>query len=176
MGILKRKNPQPKLSRWDRLFWLALRRLWPKWSSVLLIVELETVVRWHRAGFRWYWRLLCRHRPGRPKITSELQKLIRSMAAENPTWGARRIHGEFLKLGFEISECTVSRYLAQIDRRRDSGRGWSAFLKNHRDAIAAMDFFTVPTATFRVLYCFFMISHSRRRILHFNATEQPISQ
>jgi putative transposase len=176
LAVLKRKNPRPRLSRGDRLFWLTLRRLWPKWSSVLLIVKPETVVRWHRAGFRGYWRLLSRHRPGRPKITAELQKLIHSRATANSTWGAPRIHGELLKLGFEISECTVSRYLAQIDRPRESGRGWSAFLKNHREAIAAMDFFTVPTATFRVLDCFFVISHGRRRILHFNATEHPTSQ
>ena len=173
LAVLKRKNPRPKLSRWDRLFWLTLRRLWSRWTRALVIVRAETVVRWHRAGFRCYWRLLSRRRPGRPKMTSELQKLIRSMAAENPTWGAPRIDGELLKLGFEISECTVSRYLAQIDRRRDPGKGWLTFLKNHREAIAAMDFFTVPTVTFRVLYCFFVISHSRRRILHFNVTEHP---
>jgi transposase InsO family protein len=174
--VLKRQNPRPRLSRWDRLFWMTLRRLWPKWSSVLLIVKPETVVRWHRAGFRWYWRFLSRHRPGRPKITSKLQKLIRSMATENPTWGAPRVHGELVKLGFEISECTVSRYLRRMTRHRDSGKRWLTFLKNHREAIAAMDFFTVPTATFRVLYCFFVISHGRRRILHFNATEHPTSQ
>jgi putative transposase len=176
LGVLKRQSPRPQLSRWNRLFWLALRRLWPKWASTLVIVKPETVVSWHRAGFRWHWRLLSRHRPGRPKISLELRKLIRSMAAENPTWGAPRIHGELLKLGFEISECTVSRYLAQIDRGRDSGKGWLVFLKNHREAIAAMDFFTVPTVTFRVLYCFFVISHGRRRILHFNATEHPTAQ
>jgi transposase InsO family protein len=114
-----------------------------------------------------------RRRRGRPQITPELRDLIRSLAAENPTWGAPRIHGELLKLGFEISESTVSRYLAQGDSPRDSGQGWLTFLKNHREAIAAMDFFTVPTATFRVLYCFFVISHGRRNILHFNVTEHP---
>jgi putative transposase len=98
------------------------------------------------------------------------------MAAENPTWGAPRIHGELLKLGFEISECTVSRYLAPMNQRRDSGKRWLTFLKNHREAIAAMDFFTVPTVTFRLLYCFFVISHSRRRVLHFNVTEYPTSR
>src|SRR6516164_5836578 len=98
---------------------------------------------------------------------------IRSMTAENPTWGAPRIHGELLKLGFEISESTVSRYLAQGGSFRDSGQRWLTFLKNHREALAAMDFFTVPTATFRVLYCFFVISHGRRKILHFNVTEHP---
>src|SRR6516225_2144473 len=108
----------------------------------------------HRAGFRGYWRFLSPHRPGRPKISPELRHLIRSMTAENPTWGAPRIHGELLKLGLEISESTVSRYLAQGASPRDSGQRWLTFLKNHREAIAAMDFFTVPTATFRVLYCF----------------------
>ena len=173
VGVLKRKNPRPKLSRWDRLFWLTLRRLWSNWASLLVIVNPETVVRWHRAGFRCYWRFLSRHRLGRPKITPELRKLIRSMAAENPTWGAPRIHGELLKLGFEISECTVGRYLAREDSGRDSGQRWLTFLKNHREALAAMDFFTVPTATFRVLYGFFVISHGRRRIVHFNVTEHP---
>jgi hypothetical protein len=91
VGVLKRQNPRPKLSRWDHLFWLTLRRLWSRWASALLIVKPETVVRWHRAGFRWYGRFLSRHRPGRPKITSELQKLIRSMATENPTWGAPEV-------------------------------------------------------------------------------------
>ena len=108
LAVLKRKNPRPRLRPWDRLFWLTLRRLWPKWSSVLLIVKPETVVGWHRAGFRCYWRFLSHHRPGRPKITQQLQKLIQSMAVENPTWGAPRIHGELLKLGFEISEGTRS--------------------------------------------------------------------
>ena len=140
---------------------------------MLVIVKPETVVNWHRAGFRWYWTFLSRHRPGRPTITSELQKLIRSMATENLTWGGPRIHAELLKLGFEISECTVSRYLGRLNRHGDAGKPWLTFLKNHREAIVAMDFFTVPTATFRVLYCFFVISHSRRKILHFNPTEHP---
>ena len=176
LAVLKRKNPRPRLTWSDRLFWLTLRRLWSRWASVLLMVKPETVVSWHRAGFRWYWRFLSRHRLGRPRITPELQKLIRHMAAENPTWGAPRIHGELLKLGFQISECTVSRYLGRTNRHGDCGKGWLIFLKNHREAIAAMDFFTVPTATFRMLYCFFVISHSRRRILHFNATEHPTAQ
>jgi len=176
VGVLKRQNPRPKLSRWDRLFWMTLRRLWSRWARMLVIVKPETVVSWHRAGFRWYWRFLSRHRPGRPKITSELQKLIRSMATENPTWGAPRIHGELLKLGLEISECTVPRNPDRSNHPRDSGKRWLTFLKNHREAMAAMDFLTVPTATFQVLYCFFVISHRRRRILHFNATKHPTSR
>lgn len=113
---------------------------------------------------------------GRPRISSELRELIARMAKENPTWGAPRIHGELLKLGFKVSERTVSRYLARVGRNnKDARKLWSVFLKNHREVIAAMDFFTVPTATFRALYCFFVIGHSRRRILHFNATEHPTS-
>jgi transposase InsO family protein len=140
---------------------------------VLVVVKPETVVGWHRAGFRAYWRFLARRHSGRPTSTPELRHLIRSMAGENPTWGAPRIHGELLKLGFEISESTVSRYLAQGTSSPDSNQRWLTFLKNHREAIAAMDFFTVPTATFRVLYCFFVISHGRRNFLHFNVTEHP---
>jgi putative transposase len=143
---------------------------------VLLIVKPGTVVRRHRAGFRFYWRMLRRHRPGRPKLTLELRELIRQMAGENPIWGAPKIHGELLKLGFDISERTVSRYLARLTRRGDPSPHWLTFLKNHREAIAAMDFFTVPTATFRLLYCFFIIGHDRKKILHFNATEHPTSQ
>jgi putative transposase len=145
VGVLKRKNPRPRLSLCDRLFWLGLQRWWSKWTRVLVVVKPETVVGWHRTGFRWYWRFFSRRRHGRPKVTTELRNLIRSMAEENPSWGAPRIHGELLKLGFEISESTVSRYLAQGGSPRDCGQHWLTFLKNHREAIAAMDFFTVPT-------------------------------
>ena len=176
LGVLKRKNPRPNLRQWDRLFLLALRRLWSKWAEVVVVVKPQTVVRWHRAGFRLYWRWLSRRRGnGRPKISSEVRQLIERMAKDNPTWGAPRIHGELLKLGFEVSERTVSRYLAQVGRNGDARKLWLIFLKNHREVMAAMDFFTVPTATFRVLYCFFVISHSRRKVLHFNATEHPTS-
>ena len=160
---------------WDRLLWVALRRLWSRWAEVLIIVKPDTVVSWHRAGFRLYWRFRSHRRPGRPRITSELRQLIQRMATENPIWGAPRIHGELLKLGFDVSERTVSRYLARVGSKGDPRKLWLVFLRNHREVIAAMDFFTVPTATFRVLYCFFVISHSRRRVLHFNTTEHPTS-
>ena len=145
-------------------------------AEVLVVVKPETVVSWHRAGFRLYWRFLSHRALGRPRINSDLRKLIQRMALENPRWGAPRIHGELLKLGLEISERTVSRYLCQVGRHQGNTRRlWSTFLRNHREAIAAMDFFTVPTATFRVLYCFFVIRLWRRRIVHFNATEHPTS-
>ena len=165
--VLKRKNARPTLSPWDRLFWIALRRFWSRWAEALIVIKPETVVSWQRAGFRLYWRFLSRRRPGRPRITSDLRRLIRRMATENPLWGGPRIHGELLKLGFDVSERTVSRYIAKLGRRGDIGKRWLRFLKNHREVMAAMDFFTVPTVTFRVLYCFFVISHGRRKIVHF---------
>ena len=118
---------------------------------------------WHRAGFRLFWRFRSRfRRPGRPKVSGEIRQLIGRMKADNPNWGAPRIHGELLHLGFDISEPTVSRYLRRLKRRGDEGKAksWMAFLNNHREVIAACDFFTVPTLTFRVLYCFFVIEHS----------------
>ena len=172
LGVLKRKKPRPRLRVQDRMFWVLLRRLWPSWSSVLVIVKPETIVAWHRAGFRLFWRL--RSRPkclGRPQVDAQVRALIRRMSRENPSWGAPRIHGELLKLGFDVSERTVSRYLRRLCRSHDAGKRWITFLRNHRDAIVAMDFFTVPTLTFRVLYCFFVIEHGRRRILHLNVTD-----
>ena len=179
LAVFKRKQPRPKLDPLDRLFWIVLRRLWDGWSGALIIVTPETVVSWHRAGFRLFWRWRSRRRrPGRPKVMEEIRQLIQRMKAENPTWGAPRIHGELLQLGFEISEPTVSRYLQKLDGRWDEGRAkrWLAFLNNHREVIAAFDFFTVPSLTFRTLHCFFVIEHGRRRILHFNVTEHPTSE
>jgi putative transposase len=140
----------------------------------LMIVNPETVVGWHRAGFRLYWRWRSRS-CGRPKVSQELRTLICTMAAENSGWGAPKIHGELLKLGFEISERTVARYLRRVRRRGDPGKRWLAFLANHREAIVAMDFFAVPTLTFKILYCFFVIEHGRRKVLHFNITSHPTS-
>ena len=174
LSVLKRKNPRPRLRMRDRIFWILIRRLWPGWSNVLLIVKPETVVGWHRAGFRLFWRLRSRSKNlGRPIINAELRGLIQQMVKDNPTWGAPRIHGELLKLGFDVSERTVSRYIRRLSPRKQARKLWAAFLRNHREVIAAMDFFTVPTLTFRVLYCFFVIEHGRRKILHFNVTENP---
>jgi putative transposase len=176
LGVLKRKNPRSRLRMPDRIFWILLRQLWPSWTSVLVIVKPETVVSWHRTGFRLFWRSKSRAKNlGRPKIEAELRRIIRRMVKENPTWGAPRIHGDLLKLGFDISERTVSRYLRRLSPSDQSRKLWTTFLRNHREVIAAMDFFTVPTITFRVLYCFFVIEHGRRKILHFNVTEHPTS-
>src|SRR6478736_3582 len=176
VAVLKRKRPQPPLNSVDRLFWATLRRIWTRWTDVLVIVKPETVVGWHRAGFRLYWRWRSRPRGGRPKLSEEVRTLIRRMASENSAWGAPKIHGELLKIGFEISERTVARYLQRLRRRGDPAKRWLAFLANHREVIVAFDFFTVPTLTFQLLYCFFVIEHGRRRVLHFNITRQPTAE
>ena len=178
LSVLKRRHPRPRLNFFDRLFWLLARQCWSGWKQALLVVTPETVVRWHRAGFRWYWKLISKVRKptGRTLIAREVRDLIFQMVAENPTWGAPRIHGELLMLGFDVSERTISRWMKRAPRDPGPRKRWLAFLRNHKEAIAAMDFFTVPTVTFGVLYCFFVISHERRRILHFNITKHPTSR
>src|SRR6266536_3241051 len=175
--VLKRRHPRPSLGTFDRLFWIVAQRVWDGWKRSLIIVTPETVIRRHRAGFRLYWRLISktRRQRGRRQTSKEIRDLIFRMVAENPTWGAPRIHGELLMLGFDVSERTVSRWIRQTPRDPEPAKRWLAFLRNHREAIAAMDFFTVPTITFGVLYCFFVIGHDRRRILHFNITKHPTS-
>ena len=174
LGVLKRKHTRPQLRARDRMFWIRLRRFWPSWSKVLVIVKPETAVAWHRAGFRLFWRFRSQSKSfGRPKINAEVRAVIRRMVKENPSWGAPRIHGELLKLGFQVSERTVSRYIRHLSPPDQARKLWASFLRNHREVIAVMDFFTVPTITFRVLYCFFVIEHGRRKMLHFNVTEYP---
>ena len=144
------------------------------WASRLLIVHADTVARWHRDRFRRYWANISQRRhPGRPRIDAEIRRLVRTMAQDG--WGAPRIHAELTKLGFIISESTVSRYLPRRPAEPDQLKRWMAFLRNHKDDIAAMDLFTVPTASLRLLYGFFVIEHGRRHIVHFNATFHPTS-
>ena len=169
------RGARPRLTPIDRAFWVGLSRVWPRWREVLVIVKPETVVRWHRRGFRLYWQRLSRRGPGRPPICEELQVLIHRLATEN-RWRARKIQAELEKLGFTVSLATVSRYLPR--RRPDHGerQSWRTFLRNHRDGIAGMDFFVVPTVRFQVLYVWFVIDHCRRRILHFNITPNPTAE
>jgi transposase InsO family protein len=157
------------------MFWVTLRRLWPGWRRALILVQPDTVLRWHRAGFKLYWKWLSRKHEvvGRKPTRKELRELIFRIVAENRTWGAPRIHGELRMLGFDISERTVLRWMRKAPRNTEPAKRWATFLKNHREAIAAMDFFTVPTLNYGVLYCFFVIAHDRRRILHWNVTRHP---
>jgi len=177
LTVLVRKHPRPQLVTLDKLFWVLVRRFWLGWKQTLIIVKPETIVQWHRVGFVLYWRAISRSRSafGRKRISKEIQDLIFRMVTENPTWGAPRIHGELLMLGFDVSERTISRWMRRVPRNPKPAKRRLTFLRNHREAIAAMDFFTVPTVTFGLLYCFFIISHDRRRILHFNVTHHPTS-
>jgi len=177
LAVLKRRHPRPHIELFDKFFWVLASRFWAGWKQALIVVSPETVVRWHRAGFAMYWRVISRRRGviGRKHIPKEVRDLIFRMVAENPTWGAPRIHGELLMLGFDLSERTISRWIKRAPKNPEPAKRWLAFLRNHREAIAAMDFFTVPTIAFRLLYCFFVISHDRRCILHFNVTRHPTS-
>jgi transposase InsO family protein len=170
LHVLQRPRSRISLKKRDRLFWVVLSRIWADWRKPLTIVQPETVVRWHRQGFRLYWRWKSRDR-GRPQASPEIRELVRRMAFGNPLWGAPRIHGEMLKLGLDVAQATVSRYMPR--GRRPPSQSWGTFLKNHAAAIASIDFFTVPTATFRVLYVFVILSHERRRVVHFNVTDSP---
>ncbi len=142
----------------------------------MVIVKPDTVVGWHRACFRLYWRWRSWPAGGRPRVNNEIRYLIRRMAGENSGWGVPKIHGELLKLGFEVSERTVARYLRRLGQSGDPGKRWLAFLNNHREAIVAMDFLTVPTITFQLLYCFFVIEHGRRRILPYGPVIQAAAR
>jgi hypothetical protein len=172
--ILTTKRPRPRMGTADRFFWLTLRRIWPRWKAALVIIQPDTVVRWHREGFRKFWTWKSRRRfIGRPSTKAEIRRLVRRMAVENPTWGGPRIHGELLMLGFDVSERTISRMMPRRPSDPEARQRWRNFLHNHREVLAAMDFFTVPTATFRVLYVFFVIHHARRTVLHVHVTEHP---
>jgi len=174
LAAFKARGKTPRIRAADRAFWVLLRRLWARWADALVIVKPDTVVRWHRAGFRLCWRWISRRRrrDGRRPVTTEIRNLIRQMASENG-WGAPRVHGELRMLGFDVSERTVSRYLCGLRRRPEARQSWLTFLHNHREAIAAMDLFVVFTVSFRLLYVLFVIRHGRRQIMQFNVIEHP---
>ena len=158
----------------DRLVLGWVCRLFPNARDALAIVPPETVVRWHRAGFRSYWRWKSRGWPGRPALSAETRKLIREMSIANPLWGAPRIHGELLKLGIDVGQTSVAKYM--IRTRRPPSQGWKTFLRNHADGIAAMDLFVVPTVSFRLLYGLLIMGHSRRQIRWLGVTAHPTAE
>jgi hypothetical protein len=166
IGVLQRSaRKRPKLTPVDRLLWVWLSRIWSGWRWALAIVKPETVVAWHRKSFFVFWAWKVRHgQPGRPIISREVRDLIRKMCRENPCWGAPRIHGELLKLGIHIGESSVSKYM--VRSRKPPSQTWRTFLDNHAQQLVSIDFFTVPTIRFQVLYVFLVLAHDRRRILH----------
>jgi hypothetical protein len=171
MLVLRRAPHRLRLHGSDRALMVWV---WPSLLDLSRVVQPDTILRWHRAGFRAYWRWKSRGQSGRPKIEPELRELIRRMSKENPLWGAPRIHGELLKLGFEIAESTVSRYM--IRHRGPPSQNWRTFLCNHADAIAGIDLRVVPTLTFECLFAFIVVGHGRRQLLWFAVTRHPTAE
>jgi len=175
INVLRRANPKRvPFGSIDRLILGDVCRLFPKMYDALAIVRPDTVMRWHRAGFRWYWRWKSRRRCGRPTVSLEIRRLVRQMSIANPLWGAPRIHGELLKLGIEVGQTSVAKYMAR--RRGPPSQGWKTFLRNHADGIAALDLFVVPTISFRLLYGLLIMGHGRRQILWFGVTAHPTAE
>ncbi len=175
LASLAQAGRRPRLSNTDRALWVLLSKTWSRWTESLVIVQPATVLAWHRRAFKAYWARKSRsRRPGRPPLAPDVRKLIAKMRRANPLWGAPRIHGKLERLGIDVSETTVSKYLPRT--RKPPSQTWRAFLENHAGELASIDFFTVPTATFRMLFCFIVLAHDRRRILHFNVTEHPTAE
>ncbi len=175
LAVLRRKvRGRLGFTRGDRWFFVQLYRWFPSILKAIAIIQPETVVRWHRAGFRLYWRWKSRSLGGRPQIGADLRALIRRMSLENPLWGAPRIHGELLKLGFEVAQSSVAKYM--VKRRGPPSQGWRTFLRNHAPDIAAMDLFVVPTVGFDLLYAFVIVRLDRRDLVWINVTANPTAE
>ena len=173
LAVCVRQSRRRQLRREDRLFWSIISRAWTPWRSHLQLVQPETVIRWHRSAWRCYWTWRSRRRrPGRPRISAEVQELIIRIARENPRWGAVRIVGKLRALGHDVSARPVRRYRIKALRRPPS-QSWRTFLKNHAPHIRAVDLFAVQTLTFRTVYAIVFIAHDRRRIVHINVTRNP---
>ena len=168
---LWRAPPRLRLLGSDRALLTWMTRLWPSLLDAVQVVQPETILRWHRAGFKMFWRWKSRHRAGRPRIDRGLRDLIRQMSRENPLWGASRIHGELLMLGFELAQSTVSKYMTRPSK--PPSQTWKTFLQNHAQAIAAIDICVVPTLTFELLFAFLILGHGRRQLLWFEVTRHP---
>jgi len=170
--VLQRSVRQPRLRRRNRVLWVCLARLWGRWRSSLVIVQPATVLAWHRRGFQLYWRWRSRSAPiGRPRIDPTVRTLIRDIARENPTWGRRRIQAELHLLGYDVAELTVAKYMHRP--RPSLSPTWRSFLEAHLREIVAIDFFVVPTLTYRLLFAFIVLRHDRRELLHLNVTDHP---
>jgi putative transposase len=175
LQVLQRTRPRRlRLAKADRWLWVMLSRLWTEWRTALRIVKPETVIAWHRRDFRLLWAWKSRGRIGRPTVPADVRALIRTMAAANPRWGAPRIHGELLKLGIDVCQSTVAKYM--VRQRQPPSQTWSTFLRNHIGQIVAADFFVVPTATYRLMFVLVLLAHDRRRIRHVAVTAHPTAE
>ena len=175
LNVLRRRVPsKPKLATADRLLFVWLYRLFPSVLNAVTIVQPETIIRWHRTGFRLYWRWKSRSPVGQPRIPVEIRRLIRGMSLANRLWGAPRIHGELLKLGIDVAQSTVAKYMAR--RGRGPSQSWKTFLRNHSAGIAAMDFLIVPTVGFKLLFILVILRHQRRRLISLSVTANPTAE
>src|ERR1039457_6408234 len=175
LEIYQRTDPKLKIHRIDCMFFSLMMDWLSNWKERIFIVKPETVIKCHRTAFRIFWRWKSQYKGGRPKISREVIALIKQMAKENSEWGAPRIHGELLKLGFNICESTVQRYMPKKGKR-NNGQNWKTFLKNHSKEIISIDFLTVPTINFKLMYVLVMIEHNRRKLIYFNVTKNPIAE
>jgi Integrase core domain len=171
---LRRAPPRFRLRGGDRALLVWMTRLWPSLIGTVQVVQPETILRWHRAGFKVFWRWKSRNRAGRPKINRGLRDLIQRMSKENRLWGASRIHGELLMLGFQVAQSTVSKYMVRC--QNPPSQTWKTFLQNHAEAIAAIDMFVVPTLTFDLLFAFLVLGHGRRQLLWIEVTRHPTAE
>ena len=171
---LRRAPPRLRLRGSDRALLVWMTRLWPSLIGAVQVVQPATILRWHRAGFKVFWRWKSRKRAGRPKIDRGLRDLIRRMSRENTLWGASRIHGELLMLGFQVAQSTVSKYM--VRGQNPPSQTWKTFLQNHAEAIAAIDMCVVPTLTFDLLFAFLVLGHGRRQLLWFEVTRHPTAE
>jgi len=171
---LRRAGPRPRLCGSDRALLALMTMFWPSLLGVAQVVQPDTILRWHRAGFNMFWHWKSRNRAGRPRIDCGLRDLIQRMSRENPLWGASRIHGELLMLGFEVAQSTVSKYMTRPSR--PPSQTWKTFLRNHAEAIAAIDMCVVPTLSFDLLFAFLVLGHGRRQLLWFEVTRHPTAE
>jgi hypothetical protein len=170
LHVLRRQRPgRLRLFSFDRLLWVLLYPLWPRCLDAMVLVKPATVIQWHRRGFGLFWRW--RSRPWRPSVEHDIRDLTRQMSSANPLWGAPRIHGELLKLGIEVSQATVAKYM--VRRRGTPSQNWRTFLRNQAEGIAAIDLFVVASASFQLLYVMIILAHGRRKIMRTAVTEHP---
>jgi hypothetical protein len=172
LQVLQRTRPRRvRLAKTDRWLWVVLSRIWTGWRTALVVVKPKTVIAWHRQGFRLWWTWKSRRRMGRPTVPADVRALIGTMSQANPRWGAPRIHGELRKLGIDVCETTVAKYM--VRPRQPSSQTWRTFLRNHLGQIVAADFFVVPTVTYRLMFVLVLLAYDRRRIRHVAVTTHP---